>query len=51
MFYTLDFLQESGGISKGWKRRWCVLADFALFIYKSKHFIIHLHRDLEEQDY
>ncbi|XP_076450249.1 uncharacterized protein LOC143286534 [Babylonia areolata] len=26
---------ESGGISKTWKRRWCVLADFALFIYKN----------------
>ncbi|KAL8594869.1 hypothetical protein ACOMHN_016110 [Nucella lapillus] len=26
---------ETGGISKTWKRRWCVLADFALFIYKS----------------
>ncbi|XP_070199352.1 uncharacterized protein [Littorina saxatilis] len=26
---------ESGGISKSWKRRWCVLADFALYIYKN----------------
>ncbi|KAK7475958.1 hypothetical protein BaRGS_00032777 [Batillaria attramentaria] len=26
---------ESGGLVKAWKRRWCVLADFALFVYKS----------------
>ncbi|XP_070565416.1 uncharacterized protein [Ptychodera flava] len=26
--------QDSSGL-KGWKRRWCVLSDFCLFIYKS----------------
>ncbi|BFZ03945.1 hypothetical protein BsWGS_06984 [Bradybaena similaris] len=26
---------ETSGITKTWKRRWCVLADFALFVYKS----------------
>ncbi|XP_059177370.1 uncharacterized protein LOC131956792 isoform X2 [Physella acuta] len=27
---------ETSGISKSWKKRWCVLADFALFIYKDE---------------
>ncbi|XP_046546105.1 uncharacterized protein LOC124256185 isoform X2 [Haliotis rubra] len=25
---------ESGAIGKTWKKRWCVIADFALFVYK-----------------
>ncbi|XP_055899076.1 uncharacterized protein LOC106074128 isoform X7 [Biomphalaria glabrata] len=27
---------ETSGLTKSWKRRWCVLADFALFIYKGE---------------
>ncbi|XP_041367889.1 uncharacterized protein LOC121382369 [Gigantopelta aegis] len=28
---------ETGGLTKSWKKRWCVLVDFALFIYKDEH--------------
>jgi len=30
------FLSKQGGSSKGWKRRWCVFENNALFYYKQE---------------